>query len=352
MAHDGRPSWWLVDGEERSSAAPRSFFIPSAPRRAGLTAGRVATVEFGCDPIMIDGDERTGERLRVRIHDVLPDGAYRGTMLEDATVIDDVRKGDDFTFEPRHVVAIDYLRGELVYEPKTTVAVDARILMDVPPTRMMRIKPPGQPWPIWVAALDRDLPEALMLVELGQLADFWPELEPVFVAGEGDWVRHPRRAEYLRGSAGSLGSRQRAAIDALVEAATLCLRHPEDPQAARAEAQLETALEDVLDVYWPASGEPGAGTPDGVSHPGIQRIDGRVQLAGKVWVRDAPARPVRLDLSPETGGTLRLGEPRQAPKRWKFGRGTKTPAGAARAVTIALPGTNADRLPEAAEPSR
>lgn len=306
MAFEDRSAWWLTDGEERHRLAPRSFFIPPPEHRGGLEAGRLVKLGFACEPRLVDGQQQSGERLWVAISRGLQDGRYVGTLQGDPVVVPELRSGDEITFEPRHVLTIDYFPGELGYDPGEAAAVDPEILAhDRAPTRVVRFQPPGSPAPLWFVALDGDVPPEAHLVPLGRLTDFWPELAPVFAAGGGDWLRHPERPEYL---ADSIEHQRSVATAALTHAAGLVLQHPEDPLAAEAEAHFENVVEAVVGLHWS-----GDGRPDGVAHAGLARGRDRVRLSGLVRVKDAPDRPIIVDVSPVAGGTVQVDAP--APKR-------------------------------------
>lgn len=127
--------------------------------------------------------------------------------------------------------------------------------------------------------------------------------------------------------AGSFEHQRLMAVGALAEAAEVVLAYPRDPQAAEAEHQFETVLEIVVQLYWR-----GDGTFDGVAHPGIKRERGHVLLEGVARVRGGADRPVRVDISPQTGGTVLIDTPPK--KRRGLRRSKITPATSTQVVQI------------------
>lgn len=192
------------------------------------------------------------------------------------------------------------------FDPAEEAVLDPRLQRGgPPPQRVVKVRLPGFSDPAWLLTLDATVPQQPQLVPLGSLVEEWPELAPVFASGDGDWLRDPNLGAYRTDS---LKNQRELAAAALAEAAGLVLQYPRDPQAADAEAQFESVLEAVVRLHW--SGE---GRFDGIAHPGIRRVAGRVHLVGAARVREGADRPIRVDLSPIDGGTVMVDRP--APRR-------------------------------------
>ena len=284
----------LVDGEREHAAAPNAFSIPLATHRAGLTPGRLVQVGLR--------GGGAAARVWVQVDAVAPGGRYTGTLQGDPGGGSRLVSGDEITFDPRHVLAIEYLPGELGFDPEQSAAVDPRILQSgVPATRVVWFQPPNLPEPVWFLGLDGGMPQEAILVPLGRLAERWPELAPVFASRGGDWLRDPEHPAYL---ADSLEHQREVATAALADAAGLVLRSRRDPAAAEAEAHFETVLEAVLELHWS-----GKGRLDGIAHRGFSREDGRVRLGGVARVREGADRPISVDVSPTAPGTISVDRP-------------------------------------------
>ncbi|MDO9356899.1 MAG: hypothetical protein Q7T55_24595 [Solirubrobacteraceae bacterium] len=323
MSRDDAPGWWLADAEERQRTDRSLPPIPTLAERQGLAPGRFAKLAFRCEPRMVDGRETTGERLWVAIREIVDAGAgggdrsgpnaspseraYLGTLQGDPAVVPGLRSGDEIRFTAAQVVDIDRGEGALDFDRNAPAAVDPAVLQfGRPPTRLVRWHPDGFEAPIWFAGIDGTEQPQATLVTLGVLVDRWPELTHPFAAGDGDWVRHEQRPEYVRDRADHVRA---MAADEVVDAALRCLQQPRDPQAAEAEAAFDDAVERLVQRYWPGGGE---GRFDGIAHAGISRDRGRVRLSGTARVREGADRPIEVDVSPDAGGAVTLHAP---PKR-------------------------------------
>lgn len=327
-----RPSWWLSDGEKRAREAPRSFFVPPREHRDGLIAGRLVKLEF-VGSMRIDGAEgRPVERMWVEVTGLSPSGQYVGRLDNDPTLIRGLYSDESVLFTARHVIAIDYDDHELGYDPAETAVVDPTVVRDdTPPTRVSRFHPPGHPLPMWFMGIDGSVAPESDLVTLGRLTDLWPELAPVFAAGEGDWLRHPDEPRYLPES---MERRQALALTTLAEAARRCLAQADDlggasrlvdSEADAAQVHFSNVLDAVVSLHWPGRGELGTGTPDGIRVERFDMAGGRVELAGTVWVLEGAERRVEADVSPVDGGTVRIGSPIGTPPKRRWGRPLPTP---------------------------
>lgn len=185
-----------------------------------------------------------------------------------------------------------------------------------PPRRVVKVRLPGYRDPTWLLTVDGTVPPQPNLVPLGEVVREWPELGPVFASGDGDWIHDPARGGYRTDS---LEHQRELAGAALAEAAGIVLEYPRDPQAAEAEAQFESVLEAVIKLHWS-----GDGRFDGIAHPGIKRIQGRVHLVGAARVREGADRPLRVEISPVAGGTVMLDRPE--PRRRGLRRARKSVA--------------------------
>lgn len=302
MEHDDAPRWTLARAEERIRTDRAAPPIPTLAEREGLQAGRFAKLAFRSEEAVADDTAPVGERLWVQVREVLADGRYAGTLQGDASVARGLRSGDEITFRPEHVLDVDRPKGALDFDRDAAAAVDPAVVQQgLPPTRLVRWQPDGFDEPIWFAGIDGAEQPQAVLVALGVLADAWPELAYPFAAGEGDWVRHEERAEYVRDRADHVRAIAAAAV---ADAALRCLQQPRDPQAAEAEAAFDDALEGLIRRYWE-----GEGRFDGVAHPGLTRDAGRVRITGTARVREGSDRPIVVDVSPDAGGTVTLYAP-------------------------------------------
>lgn len=199
--------------------------------------------------------------------------------------------------------SLDVVTGpDIPFDPAEEAVLDPRLRRGgTPPRRVVKVRLPGYRHPAWLLTVDGTVPPQPNLVPLGDVVRAWPELGPVFASGDGDWIHDPTRGGYRTDS---LEHQRELAAAALAEAAGIVLQYPRDPQAAEAEAQFESVLEAVIKLHWS-----GDGRFDGIAHPGIKRIQGRVHLVGAARVREAADRPLRVEISPVGGGTVMLDRP-------------------------------------------
>jgi hypothetical protein len=118
-------AWFLEDAEARSRAHPDTFHIPALVRRYNLHVGCFVKLFFlftepGKSRITDEARELLesfdeypgrppdGERMWVRVDEVLSAGRYRGTLSNDPVVMDEyLQDGDTIFFEAKHVADID-----------------------------------------------------------------------------------------------------------------------------------------------------------------------------------------------------------------------------------------------------
>ena len=94
MPREGGSPWRLADVEGRA-AGSRTFAIPSREEREDLWPGDQAKVVF----------EGIGERLWVRVMDVLDGCVYLGSIVS-SPLYSDCRMGERLVFGPEHVADI------------------------------------------------------------------------------------------------------------------------------------------------------------------------------------------------------------------------------------------------------
>lgn len=100
LATDG---YELDDGEALHAAAPDTFPIPPADRRAALRKGEIVKLVFRM--AQSDTTRLSVERMWVRIDEVRP-GSYRGSLDNDPVGRVRLKAGDAVEFEPRHVIDV------------------------------------------------------------------------------------------------------------------------------------------------------------------------------------------------------------------------------------------------------
>jgi hypothetical protein len=94
MPRDKESPWQLADVEKRA-ASSKTFVIPSREEREDLWPGDQAKVVF----------EGIGERLWVRVMDVLDGCVYLGSIVS-SPLYSDCRMGERLVFGPEHVADI------------------------------------------------------------------------------------------------------------------------------------------------------------------------------------------------------------------------------------------------------
>lgn len=199
----------LGDGEAMNAEHPRSFFIPSAEERAGLSPGDVVKLLFLPD----GGDaEMGGERMWVEVTEVT-DVGWIGRLDNDPVVIEGIRAGDPVAFAAQHVISIwddtpHPLEG-------TTVFVTERLFADDdPPVAWLEFDPDDAGKESsqdrvrsgWMLFSD-DEPEPLEADDVRVcdsiwVLERWPEIATSVAAHDGSaaWYRRVAGGSYERGT--------------------------------------------------------------------------------------------------------------------------------------------------------
>ena len=197
--------WRLKDAEARSEAAPDSFFIPPRAKRESLRVGDRVKLLF--EGTTNDGDEVV-ERMWVEVVSVRS-GTYDGELANKPSEIRSIRVGERVAFGPEHVAAYLWTAEELGYDAggfawvRTELSVPgaehpARVSMR--PANLRSVDGDSG----WIlgrgdeTASEYTDGEVFRWIDLGWLADLFPELEPVFRAGDGDWRWDPTAKAYER----------------------------------------------------------------------------------------------------------------------------------------------------------
>lgn len=94
----------FADVEARHAARPRTFEIPPENERHALTIGDFVKVIFVIDRPSPDGPR--GERMWLRVVDVLGAGSYVGALDNLPHDFPQYSRGDRFRFDARHVCQI------------------------------------------------------------------------------------------------------------------------------------------------------------------------------------------------------------------------------------------------------
>jgi uncharacterized protein YegJ (DUF2314 family) len=197
--------WRLKDAEARNEAAPDSFFIPSRAKRESLGVGDRVKLLF--EGSTHDGDEVV-ERMWVEVVSVRA-GIYEGELAHEASEIRSIRAGERVTFGPEHVAAYLWTPEELGYDAGefAWVRTESSMPRAEHPARVsmrptdLRATEGDSGWIIGrgdETASEYTDDEVFRWIDLGWLADLFPELEPVFQAGEGDWRWDPKANVYAR----------------------------------------------------------------------------------------------------------------------------------------------------------
>jgi hypothetical protein len=138
-----RSDWWLQDGEALHEAHPRSFFIPAADRRRALRPDDLVRLGFAYGPHADREGEGHIERMWVQVLGQDAAGRTRELLRNCPARLTELRIGDGVTFEPQHVLSIDYTDEELGYAQDEWPVVDEAVLRDDrPPDVVVRAASP------------------------------------------------------------------------------------------------------------------------------------------------------------------------------------------------------------------
>lgn len=184
--------WWLQDGEALHAAHPRSFFIPDADRRRALRPDDLVRLGFAYGPHADREGEGHIERMWVQVLDQDAAGRARGLLRNSPARLTALRIGDRVTFEPQHVLAIDYTDEELGYAQDEWPVVEEGVLReDRPPDIVVRAASPDvagrDEW--WM--LCRHDTAGPTRRNVNDLTDRFPGLAEPLRAGSGLWTLAP-----------------------------------------------------------------------------------------------------------------------------------------------------------------
>ena len=100
--------WTLVDGEQRAREHPDTFEVPPRDQREQLGLGDFAKAIF-VTPSMLQ--QNMGERMWLRVLERKQVGkgpiTYRGQLDNSPHLVSGLKAGDDVTFRPENVIAIE-----------------------------------------------------------------------------------------------------------------------------------------------------------------------------------------------------------------------------------------------------
>ena len=178
-----RVPWSLENAEELAAGAPRSFFIPPAKIRHGLTPGDTVKLIFRLER---EDGEVAVERMWVDVAETDP---YVGVLDNVPGLEGVIAIGDRVPFGPEHVCGYYYDSAELGYPTGEPVTVTRSILeADVAPERL-HVDREGR----WHASVADE--EPVHEWELGYLTDKFPETAGALRDGftPRGWRRRPAR---------------------------------------------------------------------------------------------------------------------------------------------------------------
>lgn len=100
MPKERKPRYTLLDAEQQNAEHPETFWIPEKADRQSLKPGQIVKCIF-------QGTKQKNptERMWVIVHEVLPDGSYRGELNNHPTFIH-AKAGDAVIFSAKHVIQI------------------------------------------------------------------------------------------------------------------------------------------------------------------------------------------------------------------------------------------------------
>lgn len=190
----------LGNGELRNQQNPRTFFIPTRAEREAVKPGDLVKLLFEIvDPT---DDMPSAERMWVQVTEA-EGGRYVGALDNQPGALKSIGPGSRIEFGPEHIISLtdSWPLGEL------KAAVSRRSHMeDLRPRYACRdepLRPQDSGWQVLVGdETDEELSDAsnVLLQALGFVSDRWPELRPVFDAGEvgSKWVWDDATSAYVR----------------------------------------------------------------------------------------------------------------------------------------------------------
>lgn len=190
----------LGNGELRHQQNPRTFFIPSRAEREAVRPGDLVKLLFELvDPT---DDMPSAERMWVQVTHA-QGGRYVGTLDNEPGALTSIGPGSRIEFGPEHIITLmeQWPMGDL----KAVVSRRSHV-EDLRPRFACRdepLRPEDSGWQVLVGdETDEELDDAanVLLQPLGFVADRWPELRPMFDAGEvgSEWVWDDATGAYVR----------------------------------------------------------------------------------------------------------------------------------------------------------
>jgi len=190
----------LGNGELRNQQNPRTFFIPTRAEREAVNPGELVKLLFEIvDPT---DDMPSAERMWVKVTEAAG-GRYIGELDNEPSALTSIRPGDRIEFGPEHIISLmdDWPLGAL----KAFVSKRSHV-QDLRPRYACRdepLKPHDSGWQVLVGdETDEELSDSsnVLLQALGFVAARWPELRPMFDAGEvgSEWVWDDSTKAYVR----------------------------------------------------------------------------------------------------------------------------------------------------------
>jgi hypothetical protein len=195
------PRWWLDDAEAKNAEAPASFFIPPATKRSSLVPGDRVKLLFAFESTP---DGWNGERMWVEVTSAR-EGAYVGTLLNQPEHIDTLAPGAEIEFGPQHVAGYSWDPAELGYDASLHAWVSKEIVRGTDRPLLVTMRPSenvsDEADSGWTVGQGYEPDRGTTHFEwrpVGWLTDRFPELEPVFRAGDGNWRWDPQHGRYVR----------------------------------------------------------------------------------------------------------------------------------------------------------
>lgn len=190
----------LGNGELRNQQNPRTFFIPTRAEREAVKPGELVKLLFEVvDPT---DDMPSAERMWVKVS-AAKGGRYVGELDNEPRSLKSIGPGSRIEFGPEHIISLmdNWPLGSL----KAVVSKRSHV-QDVRPRYACRdesLKPQDSGWQVLVGdETDEEFSDAsnVLLQPLGFVADRWPELRPMFDAGEvgSEWVWDESSNAYVR----------------------------------------------------------------------------------------------------------------------------------------------------------
>jgi hypothetical protein len=190
----------LGNGEVRHQQHPRTFFIPTRAEREAVKPGESVKLLL---ELVDPGDGRpAAERLWVRVT-AAEDGRYVGELENPPAALTSIGRGSRIEFGPEHIIAL--VDSWPLVDLKAVVSRRSHE-EDLRPGFLCRgesLRPHDSGWQVLVGdESDEELGDVsnVLLQPLGFLTDRWPELRPVFDAGEvgSEWIWDEAAGRYVR----------------------------------------------------------------------------------------------------------------------------------------------------------